>query len=108
MADSDIVTMYNGHQEDTEDSNLFEYKEKLLEVSLDEEGCESLSVRKGERSLLPRNHGQGRRRVMRDTAGGQGVTLSGENISRSSSIRRGVSGLVRKVSQKVVNNNKGE
>ena len=101
------MTMYNGHQADTEDSNLSEYEEKLLEVSLDDEGCESLSVRRGERSILPRNHGQGRRRVTRDTSGGQG-TLSGENISRSSSIRRGVSGLVRKVSQKVVNNNKGE
>ena len=31
----------------------------------------------------------------------------GVNMSRSYSFRRGVSGLVRKVSQRVVNNNKG-
>ena len=95
--------MYNGQHTSTEDSNLSEYEEKLLEVSLDEEGCESLSVKRGERRFISR------RRGLNDNSVGQGGAVVGENNSRSSSIiRRGVSGLVRKVSQKVVNNNKGE
>ena len=96
--------MYNGQQHSTEDSNLSEYEEKLLEVSLDEEGGENLAVRRGERKFISRN--QGKRRGVSEPPGGQ--RGPGENLSRSSSIRRGVSGLVRKVSQKVVNNNKGE
>ena len=71
---------------------------------MDEEGCENLAVGRVDRKFISRN--QRKRRVVSEPPGGQGGT--GENFSRSSSIRRGVSGLVRKVSQKVVNNNKGE
>ena len=96
--------MYNGQHNSTEDSNLSEYEEKLLEVSLDEEGCENMSVRRGERKFIPRK--QGKRRVVSEPGGGEAGT--GENCRRSSSIRRGVSGLVRRVSQRVGNSNKGE
>ena len=96
--------MYNGQHNSTEDSNLSEYEEKLLEVSLDEEGCENLAVRRGERKFICRK--QGKRRIVCEPAGGEGGT--GENFSRSSSFRRGVSGLVRRVSQRVGNSNKGE
>ena len=49
--------------------------------------------------------------TVRSGGGGGGVgggAGGGGGVSRSCSIRRGVTGLVRKVSQKVVNNNKGE
>ena len=46
--------------------------------------------------------------TVRSGGGGGGVGGGREGVSRSCSIRRGVTGLVRKVSQKVVNNNKGE
>ena len=46
--------------------------------------------------------------TVRSGGGGVGGGGGGGGVSRSCSIRRGVTGLVRKVSQKVVNNNKGE
>ena len=82
--------MYNGDK-----GQLSECEEKLLEVSMDEEGRESVAVRRGDKKVVSRV--------------GEGTAQNGEeNRRRSGSIRRGVSGLVRKVSMKVVSSSKGE